>query len=434
MATLPRGILEIRRKNKDGSTTVKYRVRIVRKDFKEDKVFDNLQEAKEFLALSKVKKGKELIYKISEEERQKNNSRNEQLAEHDYTLSHFIKLYIQKNVTKGLDDDEIKLLPELDRRNIGNKRSFFKTIQNTSIIDQSITYHEKEAIGFDGDMPLPRFFGAFDVRKIGPIHINDYIEERTRKGIKKSSISREVSHISNVFKKLYLFDPSLDKLENPTLKLDKDLLIDRNKVNRTINLTPQEQQQLLEELGKKNNKEMLKIATISILTSLRRCEIVTLTKPQVFHNYIIVTRGKNGNQRNVYIDEKAQEYIKSLQLIPDTEKYFNYTIAGFGKMFYDFLKAQKLQGKFRFHDFRRIAITNKILEMGASNSIFISEFLGMASERKLKELHIDTIVSAPQTQADHMKNFAHSSTATTKIYFSIPNYAVTFDLNKLKKN
>lgn len=83
-------------------------------------------------------------------------------------------------------------------------------------------------------------------------------------------------------------------------------------------------------------------------------------------------------------------------------------------------KLKKLQGRFRFHDFRRISITNTIMKMGAKNSIIIAEFLGISSERKLKELHIDTIVKEPETQEDLMKQFAHSSTDTTRIYFTLP--------------
>ena len=57
MATsIPRGIQAVVWKNKDKSTSVRYRVRIKRKDYKEDRLFDTLEEAKEFLQLSKSKR------------------------------------------------------------------------------------------------------------------------------------------------------------------------------------------------------------------------------------------------------------------------------------------------------------------------------------------------------------------------------------------
>ena len=57
MSTLPRGVQQVTYKD-----SLYFRVRISRKNFKADKYFKNLEEAKEFLALSKAKKGKELIY------------------------------------------------------------------------------------------------------------------------------------------------------------------------------------------------------------------------------------------------------------------------------------------------------------------------------------------------------------------------------------
>lgn len=282
MATLPRGVLEISRKNKDGTTTVKYRVRVVRKDFKADQVFDDLEEAKEFLALSKVKKGKEIIYKISEEERAKNKAQQLQEADqNNYSFGYFIDRYINEYVTHGKTKEEIKALPELDRRNIGNKLSFFNTIRNTSIIDKTITYQDREAWNLDPDTPIPRFMEGFDIRKIGVIQINDYIRERLKKGLAKQSVSREVTYISNIFRKLQYFNEELANLDNPALKHDKDLLVEKNKTKRKITLTTEEQEKLLSELANKNNKEMVKIATISILTSLRRAEIITLRKGQI---------------------------------------------------------------------------------------------------------------------------------------------------------
>jgi hypothetical protein len=68
--TIPRGIQLCQWKNTDGTNTTKYRVRIKRADYKDNKYFDNLKEAISFLQLSKLEKGKELLYSISEEERQ----------------------------------------------------------------------------------------------------------------------------------------------------------------------------------------------------------------------------------------------------------------------------------------------------------------------------------------------------------------------------
>lgn len=342
MATVPRGIQPVKHVNKDGSTTLKYRVRIVRKNITEDKRFDDLQEAKEFLANSKNVKGVEKIKYWSKTEEELKRAKIENDT-NDYSFGYFIDLYVYRNVTKGLTEEEINALPELDRRNVKNKLSFYKTIKNTSIIDKTITHQEKEQLGIMDNSPIPRFMSGFDIRKIGVIQIDDYIIERLKTGVAKISVAREITHISNVFRKLRHLTENvvIANLPNIALQHDKDLLIQRNKVKRKINLTQEEQKKLLEELGKKNNKDMLKIATLSILTSMRRSEIVTLTKSQVFDTHIELYRGKNGNARDLHIDKEAQEYLHSLEVIPGTDRYFSYSISGFGKMFYDFLQAQK---------------------------------------------------------------------------------------------
>ena len=74
MASSPvRGIQEIQWTRKDGTVGTAYRVRITRKDFKgqRSKVFDNFNEAKEYLTLSKTVRGKRLIYSVEQTEEEK---------------------------------------------------------------------------------------------------------------------------------------------------------------------------------------------------------------------------------------------------------------------------------------------------------------------------------------------------------------------------
>ena len=117
---LPRGIQKITWTNADKSTTTKYRVRISRKDFKgkANNYFDNLQEAKSFLQLSKNVKGKELIYSITEEERlnqllefQRDNNEN-------YTFGYFANMYLNEYVFNRAPSTE------LIKRNQAMKKAF----------------------------------------------------------------------------------------------------------------------------------------------------------------------------------------------------------------------------------------------------------------------------------------------------------------------
>ncbi|QOK92547.1 hypothetical protein HF908_14340 [Ralstonia pseudosolanacearum] len=94
-STTPRGIQEISWTLKDGSVKSAYRVRITRKSFKgqRSRVFDNLNEAKEYLALSKTVQGKKLIYSVEQTEEEKYRADKEN--RNDFSFEHFVRLYIR---------------------------------------------------------------------------------------------------------------------------------------------------------------------------------------------------------------------------------------------------------------------------------------------------------------------------------------------------
>lgn len=154
MASSPvRGIQEIQWTRKDGTVGTAYRVRITRKDFKgqRSKVFDNFNEAKEYLTLSKTVRGKRLIYSVEQTEEEKYKLDNEN--RNNFTFEHFTRLYIR---------DYIETKPsttELQRRSKANIISFFNTILRTSILDRTSTYQEKEELGIgDPENPIYKFW------------------------------------------------------------------------------------------------------------------------------------------------------------------------------------------------------------------------------------------------------------------------------------
>ncbi|MCL4659587.1 site-specific integrase [Burkholderia multivorans] len=411
MTSLPRGIQPIEWTNKDGTITRKYRVKIVRKDFKSSKNFDNLDEAKEFLALSKVKKGKEIIYNITEEERVKREAqKQEKSSSSDFSFGYFVQRYIEDYVlTKPLET-------ELHQRNRNNILSFYKTILNTSIVDRNLTNQEKQEMGLDIDYQVSRFMKALDIRKIKSIEINLYIKERLKK-VKPQSVSRELSYIANVFNKLQYFNEELADLPNPVYTYDKDLLKNRT-VKREFTISEEDEKKLFEELSKKKNQELFKIAKISLLTSLRRSEILTLTFSQIKENYIQLIHTKSGRPRKVYLTKEAKAYLDTMERLPNTDNLFKYTIGGFDRVFRQFMKDHNL-GHIHFHDLRRLNISRTILKIGAENSVFITEFLGLQSVKKFETLHIETQATEITDQKKALYTFGHSQPQTTKIYFNI---------------
>lgn len=408
-STLPRGIQIVHKPNK-----IYYRVKINRKDFKVDKYFTDSEEAKQFLALSKATKGKELIYSIeSKQERQLDNN--------NYSLGYFIDLYI---------DDYINAKPfttELQRRNKNNKLSFYKTIKNTSILDRYTSNDELESLGIDTLTDRAyRKFGAFDIRTIKAIDVNNYIKSRLN-FVKPISISREISYLSNIFRKLQYFNESLADLPNPATKYDRDLLGSYTITKRETILTEEQEQKIYQELVQKDNKDLYKISKLSLLTAMRRSEIVYLKKEQVHPNFIGLTHTKSGKPRKVYLTKEAREFIDSLEVLPNG-RYFSYSIGGFEKMWTDFLKKIKLHKIIRFHDLRRTNISKLLTRIGHDNTILATEILGLQSLKKFEELHSSVMApTEPKTQQEALKHFGHGTGQTTKAYYNI-----VFNLPKVK--
>ena len=404
MSTLPRGIHET-----DIKGYAYYRVRINRKNFKCDKYFKSLVEAKEFLALSKAQKGKELIYSITEEERKSKPNYG------DFTFGYFVDLYIQDYLSS-----ECKT--ELEKRNRNNKLSFLKTVKNASVVDRNISPTEKDDVNIDTeiDSKIYRFFGGFDVRKIRAIDINNYIKSRLH-FVKAISVSRELSYISTIFRKLQYFNEELADIQNPVPQYDKDLL--KNQITkREFVLTPEDEAKFFAALSVKNNKELLLVAQASLLTGMRRSEILTLKPSQVKENYIQLIHTKSGRPRKVYLTKEAKIFFEELKPI-SSEKIFKYTIGGFDRVFREVMQKAGL-AHIHFHDLRRTNISRLLTKIGHDNTILATEILGIQSIKKFEELHSNAEPVEPTTQYQAVKNW-HSSPQITKGY-----YKIVFNLNK----
>lgn len=404
MSTLPRGVQQVTYKD-----SRYFRVRISRKNFKADKYFKSLEEAKEFLALSKAKKGKELIYSITEEERKSKPSYG------NFTYGYFVDRYIEDYLSS-----ECKT--ELEIKNRNNKLSFLKTTKNASVLDRSLSNTEKDEVNIDTqtDSKVYRFFGGFDVRKIKAIDINNYIKSRLH-FVKPVSVNRELSYVSTIFKKLQYFDENLADIPNPVLLYDRDLL--KNQITkREFVLNPEDEEKLFAALSAKTNKELYLVARASLLTGMRRSEILTLKPSQVKENYIQLIHTKSGRPRKVYLTKEAKLFFEELKPV-NTEKLFKYTISGYDRVFREIMQKAGLS-HIHFHDLRRTNISRLLTKIGHDNTILATEILGIQSIKKFEELHANAEPVEPTTQYQAVKNW-HSSPQITKGYYNI-----VFNLSK----
>lgn len=254
-----------------------------------------------------------------------------------------------------------------------------------------------------------------DVRHIKAIDINNYIKTRL-KFVKPISVAREVTYISNVFKKLQYFNEDLADLPNPTRNYDKDLL--QNTITKRDKIVSEEEEKkFFEVLLSKNNKELFNIAKLSILTAMRRSEVITLKHEQVKENFIQLIHTKSGKPRKVYLTKEAKDFLKTLTPLSDG-KFFKYTISGFDRVFREVMQKAGLQ-HIHFHDLRRTSISRLLTRLGNDNTILATEILGLQSLRKFEELHGNDVPQEPKTQFQAMANFGHSSPQITKGYYNI---------------
>ncbi|HDR9191936.1 TPA: site-specific integrase [Burkholderia vietnamiensis] len=432
---LPRGIRLTTYPTKDGLVT-KYRVEITRKDWqgKRNNLFDTLNEAKAFLLLSKNKKGQEFIYQTEE----KQKPINQDWADKDFSFGYFAKIYLENCVFNQVADTELK------RRNQAMKKAFINKICNISIPNRYLTPQDKLDMGLEADSVVYSFFSSFDVRtQIRRIDINNYIKTRLNgdsknRAVKPISVARELTFISNVFSYLIDIDESLEYIKNPIRGGDYDKSLLRNVINaRRRTLKEEEEEKFFEVIKNykshkpKHRGQLYSICMLSLLTSMRKSEIVFLRKDQIKDDFRIIhlTITKSGKSRDVYLDETAREFLKNLEPMGENGRYFTYSNYGFSRVFTSLMRQNDL-GDLHFHDLRRTKISRMLSLGGQDNTILIAKLLGFQSNRKFESIHVNKNQGLG-SQSSMLASFGHDKEVNFKHYAN-PDLTVINKLEKIK--
>jgi integrase len=189
-------------------------------------------------------------------------------------------------------------------------------------------------------------FGQYELRKITPQLIEQFIRSRLESGVQKSSINRELSCLSMVFKKAIDWDYLR---ENPMSRIKR--FAEKDNVRERA-LTKEEEEKLLE-----NSSELLRSIILTALnTGMRSNEILNLRWDQIDFNEmrILVENTKSGKNRKIGIDPKLHDVLR----LRDNQSPYVFPNPDTGKPLTTVKKSYKTACKkagienLRFHDLR----------------------------------------------------------------------------------
>ncbi len=419
MASVPRGVQVVKWHNDDGSKSVRYRVRIQRKAFKADRLFDTLDEAKGFLADSRSPAGRD------EAKRKAERWAFLKAAINTPDLAHYLDQWKKARLPK---DDKVAALTEQ------KKKARSVAISRVNVVKGVVVKWSPEAdhatgraAGFVPGLTT-KAFGQFKIADISSTAATNYIEARLEAGASPSTVKRDVSFLSSFFGDwLRSYDPkAVERHGNPfaDASVKKKLKgADQIRDVRLADFGEGAEQRLFDELRDCRNPQMLAIVGIGLTTGMRRGEILSLTWDRVLKNQIILLEihTKSGKARRIPISAGAEKIFQSLGRKTGPERLFSYTADGFKSVWNRVCKRAELPG-FRFHDIRHEYVS-KILEI-ISSPVAAAAVTGYSSVRNFERQHVQPfkdrkeIEGGIKTERGLMLAVGHSDNRMTANYAS----------------
>ena len=248
------------------------------------------------------------------------------------------------------------------------------TIKLFEMTEKYLEYSQLNKSSYDHDKFYARywqeFFGDKVLSDIKPIDIEGYKKYRLDKGLKESTINRELNSLSKMFSVA---------VENDFIKINpcsgvKKLKVDNQKIRF---LTKDEEIKLFDKIGEHWIKP---IVITALQTGMRKGEILNLTWHCVDFkkNYIDVLQTKSGKPRQIPMSGKLKEALKAM---PELNEYIFVNEKTLGvqqninHVFPDFIKEAEIND-FRFHDLRHTAAT-RMVEKGV-DLVVVKDILGHA--------------------------------------------------------
>ena len=423
-SSIPRGIQAVLTK-KGKSKVIVYRIRIQRKDLSFDKYYEDLEEAKNDLKISKLKNAQEILNaKYGIEGEKMKDFMKSFIA--DNILNPPLKFYAIKHIAEKYEDKETDTFKIKRQKSLS--RSFINTILDTEVVDPSIDY-QPGMIAFENAKKRSKI-GDINPSKLNQKVINDYCLERRRKGIKAISIKRELIHFSSLIK--FLNRTANFEIPNFVLSYDQTLLRTWHKEDRVkkpveTRLSQDEWNEYWRTLDKAKNPDLKRIVIFSLLSAMRKNEVVDLRWEQIDfqRNKINLPMTKNGKPRSVMLTDQAKQFLIKINTENKTagKVFFYKNTSAFDGSYKKVMSNSKV--KVNFHKMRKEAISaifENLGSVGANSNALLAKFLGM---RHMDNFMTNYVLPNTQpslsTENEALRSIGHSSPQVTVDHYLLEN-------------
>jgi len=420
MAILQKGIQEISYKQKDGTTVIKYRVRINKKEIKLNKLVDTLDIANELINNSKTIIGKNALnnFLTQEDEKLFNDYEDNNFKANDSLLA-LLEAFNEKHFIRTH-----KELNELDKMSNRKYRLLAKNIAKVKITDNSLFIDSPISVANAFADEFLINFGDLNPLKMTSADIASYITKRLET-VKKSTVKRELNYLSSFFNNFSNYYTKYEILKdiNPVRKVNKKDLKNFF-IKRDRRLSSQEEQKLLTALQDNQNKSLVLITLLALITGMRKSEIMLMKKGDIKDNYIQLYRTKNGLPRKVKLLPDGQKVIakilKDIENKKLTDPVFNLTIEGFNTQ-WQRIKAKTEIEDFKFQDLRSEFISRALEEH--LNPMAVSELANINDIAYFEKTHLLNLEESNRvnnntkaTERDTQRQVGHLTKGMTKHY------------------
>lgn len=187
--------------------------------------------------------------------------------------------------------------------------------------------------------------------------INDWIEHKLSAGLLGSSVRRELTILSNIFK--FSVERWNYLVKSPMI----GVVLPKNEKPRSQRFTPEEIEQLVKASGyfnglKKSRARVGAAILFAIETAMRAGEICGLTWENIHFEKRIahLPMTKNGTARDVPLSREAVRILKELEAVRIDDRVFQLKPEVLSRLFYE-TKTPLGFSHLNFHDTRREALT-----------------------------------------------------------------------------